>query len=153
VSIPTLTEYTQPEAPKQHPKERYCEGEGCITRVNRYQKRINSETQGPQGPLLCFSCAKKWVDGKLEAAIAKEERRREKQQVMMLPGLKAARLAARWGPNKDNPVSQKMLARAVGTNDTVLGHIERERYGATYTMAHNLARSLGVSVNELRGRA
>jgi DNA-binding XRE family transcriptional regulator len=168
MTLPGLTEYTLPEAPEDFEPGRRCQmplGE-CKTarqlvlsgqepqlgKVNRYRRNMGSESKGPQGPLLCNLCAKAYLGDDLAKAIEKEVKRQGNQHVFFLPKLAKARLS--YGEKRgEGQLSQQALAKMVGTNDTTISKIERGVQGATQTMSHNIARSLGVTVEELRGKA
>jgi DNA-binding XRE family transcriptional regulator len=167
VSRSVLTEYVHPEAPEDFRPDRRCQMplSECKTaqqlfrqgqepergKLHRYSKKMGSETKGPQGLLLCNLCARAYLDDDLAKAIEREAKRLQDRQVFFLPKLKEARRI--YGERKGQGVlSQKALARMAGTNDTTISHIENGERGATKAMSHDLARALGVSVNELRGK-
>jgi DNA-binding XRE family transcriptional regulator len=148
VTLPGLTEYTPPEAPEDFGVGRRCEN--CKARVNRYRRKMGAESKGPQGPLLCGICAKDYLHEDLANAIEREAKRQGNQHLFYLPKLAKARLNYR---ENGRMLSQQALAEMVGTNDSTISKIERGEQGATQTMSHAIARSLGVSVDELRGKA
>jgi DNA-binding XRE family transcriptional regulator len=149
-SLPGLTEYIQPDAPKDFRPGRKCEW--CKAKVNRYRRRMGADDKGKGGPLLCGICAKDYLHEDLAKAIEDEAKRQGNQHVFYLPKLAKARLNyCEKGQRRE--LSQRALAKMVGTNDTTISKIERGEQGATQTMSHNIARSLGVSVEQLRGKA
>jgi DNA-binding XRE family transcriptional regulator len=149
-NLPGLTEYIQPDAPEDFGPGRKCEW--CKGKVHRFRKKVGADSKDPQGPLLCNLCAKDYLKDKLDKAIEKEAKRQGNQHVFYLPKLAKARLSYVGGEGQRG-LSQRALAKMAGTDDTTISKIERGVQGATQTMSHNIARSLGVSVEQLRGKA
>lgn len=147
-----ITEYLLPEAPEDFKPGRRCENPECRAKVHRYRRRMGADTKGPQGPLLCRTCAKDWLDNEIIQAVEEERRRQERQQSIMLPGLERERRRYReddWEEGRYG-LTQKELGKKAGVNDSFISGVENSSRGVNFTQAHNLARSLGVSVEDLR---
>ena len=154
-----ITEFTHPDAPKDFKPGRRCQmslsecktaqqlersgQEPELGKLNRFSKGVGPDTQGRTPLYLCSLCASQYQAEEIEKAMKAEAKRKAREQTWKLPNLTEAR--------KRRGFTQETLARKVGANDTLISHVEHGTRGASYTMAHDIARSLGVSVAHLRG--
>lgn len=137
-------------APKDFGVGRECsQGDACRTKrqtghvgkLMRYRTKVGSDHAGPQGPLLCGMCADHYYDKQIDLAIEEQKRKEARQPTFPVPGLLRCR--------KASGLSQKQLAEKAGTTGGYISSLEHGTRHASFFMAHNLARPLGVDIKAL----
>jgi DNA-binding XRE family transcriptional regulator len=158
------TETYQGKAPKIQGRGRRCHrGIKCasvaecgeVGKVNSYATPHEYALRPPISILLCESCEREKRDKGLDALelVRSDQGRAPKQpkarakgkfeEGLRLGGLRDARDRAGF--------SQKALSLLAGISEQHISNMEREKCGASEEVAVNLARALGVEVQELRG--
>ena len=116
------------------------ECEWCSRTLSRYRKAQGSGTSGKQGPLLCDTCVEHYDP---LAKIRSEAKTGGRPQGFWASGLAPLR--------ESLGLTQAQMAERVGCGERHYGDLERGDRNVSVKKAEQLARRLGVSVDDVRG--
>lgn len=150
LQVPT-PELLAPDAPERFAEVRCCED--CNTKVNSFQKRRYAKAQGSCGPLLCYLCLEKRIDGELKQLAQKAtEKKQDRKRV------EAAKKTNTIGPKIRSArealgMTQVELAKKAGFDQRRISRYEQGEYRPGGEAAAILASALHMAPEELKEAA